>query len=85
METIKKAALVLVGIVLGCGGAAVVPIAVSSAKPEPGKWACYSTDEFDGVADASATMNAIAPNVAAGTVITTPPPFNEHGYICVKN
>ena len=89
MQTIKKAALVLVGIALGCGGAAVAPMAAGSAHAS-GKWTCHAAWDFPDVADAAKDgadvtkgMNAIAGSAAAGTVITVP--SSGSAYVCVKN
>lgn len=89
MQRFKNAALVLAGIALGCGGAAVAPMAVGSAQAS-GKWACYGAWNFPDVTDAAKdgaeltkSMNAVAGSAAAGTIVTVP--SSGSAYVCVKN
>lgn len=91
MQTFKKAALVLVGIVLGCGGAAVAPMAIGSAAPATGEWRCYRNDGFPDYEEAASNavpmtqgLNAVARHAPAGTVISTTRDSESRAYVCVK-
>lgn len=98
MKRYVSVALVLGGMILGCGATAVSPIARSWAQQPAGRWACYVVDQFpdvegarswDGAANITAGLNRVAPNVAAGTIIAvTPKSHNTGSYpsvTCVKN
>jgi hypothetical protein len=60
MKHTRSIALVLTGIMLGCGAAAVAPMATTSAYPDEegwsgandGAWSCYAVDRFPDVDDA---------------------------------
>ena len=58
----KSVALVLVGMVIGCGAAVVTPMVHSQAQAK-GKWGCYAVDhlpEVEAAADADAEVEATA-------------------------
>ncbi len=85
---IKSIALVLIGIVLGCGAAAVSPIVHSNAQAKAG-WGCYVPNKFPDLEqtaynldDMRSGMNQIAPNTPSGTITTFM--ANGNQIICVK-
>lgn len=90
----KSVALVLVGMVIGCGAAVVTPMVHSHAQAK-GKWGCYVADrlpdvsdaaDWDGASNIRKGMEQIAPNAPAGTMIAVTPKSGG-GYasvICVK-
>ena len=81
MKSIHAISLVLIGIIVGCGAAAVAPTAASWAETEPssgGDWACYVVDRFpdvdeaqswDAAMDISEGLNQVARRVASGTAL----------------
>jgi hypothetical protein len=97
MKMKTGALLVLIGMLIGCGAAAVGPTAVSFAQgPASGKWGCYAADRFPDTEDAAGWKRAqeigqgldlVATNVAAGTIISVTPKTGSGTYadvICVK-
>lgn len=93
--TIKYAGLVLLGMLLGCGVAAVAPARSSWAQPRSGGWGCYVVDRFPDprvAADWESAryikegLDQVAPTTAAGTILTITP--KSGGYadvLCVKH
>lgn len=91
---LKSIALVLAGIILGCGAAAVSPTVKSYAQGKPG-WACYDVADFPDVEQAAfnadsfrSGMNQVASNASPGTVVTMTPRASANGsnasVVCVK-
>ena len=90
----KQALLVLAGIGIGCGVAAVAPLAASRAQATEGEWGCYVADrlpdarsaaEWSGAADIKAGLDQVAGHVARGTILSIAP--KSGGYVdvvCVK-
>jgi hypothetical protein len=91
-------ALVLVGLVLGCGAATVSPISTVFAEPAAGTWQCYQSNEFPDATkaanykdaiNATQGMNAVAKHVPAGTVTTFALDGSNSGsepdVVCVKH
>jgi hypothetical protein len=86
--------LVLFGMVLGCGAAAVSPIARGWAQQVPGRWDCFVVDQFpdvdaarswSGAANITAGLNRVATHVAAGTVLSVAPKGGSYPSVaCVK-
>ncbi len=77
--SIKNAALVGLGLAVGCAAAAVNPtgVGVATAKPKVGKWQCYQVNKFPYARDASDIqramdisrgLNKAASHVPAGTI-----------------
>ena len=91
---LKSIAFVLIGIVLGCGAAAVSPTVRSYAQGKSG-WACYDVADFPDVEQAAFNagqfrdgMNQVAANASPGTMITLTPRASANGgsasVVCVK-
>jgi hypothetical protein len=98
MNRSLSVALVLGGMILGCGATAVAPIAKGWAQAPAGRWACYVVDQFpdleearswEGAANITAGLNRVAPNTPAGTVLALTPKTHGSGsyasVACVKN
>src|SRR4051794_18289411 len=49
MKKTSGVVLMFVGILVGCGAAAVAPTAISNAQPRQGAWGCYVADRFPDV------------------------------------
>jgi len=100
MKKMHAVSLLLVGIVLGCGAAAVAPTATSWAdagSAAAGGWACYVADRFEDLADARGWdgsvkiengLNQVANHVPAGTIVPITPEGGQSAYpsvVCVKH
>jgi hypothetical protein len=94
MNRIHAAALVLVGVALGCGAAAIVPIATSQAQSLQGKWDCFVVDRlpgldaarsWEGAANIKEGFDRAAPNTATGTMIAVTPSSGRASVACVKH
>jgi hypothetical protein len=83
--------------ILGCGAAAVSPIARSFAQAPAGHWDCFVVDRFpdvqearswEGAIDIRAGLNKVATHVPAGTVLAVSPKSSNQGsyasVTCVK-
>ena len=89
------AALVFVGILIGCGVAAVAPGRVSGAQVGAGQWGCYVADrlpsvaeaaEWDGSRNIKRGLDSVAAHVPAGTILAiSPRSGGTPNVICVKN
>ena len=85
MRIVHHVTLVLVGAFLGCSGAVIAPMAVSSAAPAGGTWGCYYASGFPEADDAWETtqgMNTIARHAPAGSVVVIE---HEGTRVCVKH
>ncbi len=81
---IKSLALLVSGVVLGCGAAATVKS--SWAGPQPGSWTCYKADGFPNVVvddGATSGMNAVAKSAPTGTVATYQ--LSNYPRVCVRD
>ena len=82
----------LVGIAIGCAGAAVLPLSRVDAQPQPGNWTCFVIDRFpdasaaanwSGAQDVTRGLNQVARHVPPGAVIA--PQINPGtSLVCVK-
>ena len=96
MTHARQVGLVLVGLVVGCGAAAVAPMATTWAQPRVGEWDCFVVDRFpdvgdarswDGAANIRYGLNHVARHVPPGTVLSVTPKSGSHNYAsvaCVK-
>jgi hypothetical protein len=96
MKRHLSVALVLLGMILGCGATALSPIASSFAQQPAGRWDCFVVDRFpdveearswSGAANIAAGLNTAAKHVAAGTVLAVTPKSSSGSYpsvACVK-
>jgi len=94
MKRFVSVTLVLFGMILGCGAAAVAPIARSWASPPGGHWECFVVDRFpdiedartwSGAANVTAGLNKVATQVASGTILNlTPKSGGAASVACVK-
>jgi len=93
MKRLLSVILVLFGMILGCGAAAVSPIARGWAQQPAGRWDCFVVDRFpdvddarswDGAANITAGLNKVAAHVTAGTVLAVTPKcvFRKHLNSC---
>jgi len=90
---ISAVVLVLVGVVIGCGAAAVAPAATSWAQPS-GRWECFIVDRFpdiddarswEGAANIAAGLNRAASHVPAGTTLPLAPKSGGYASVaCIK-
>jgi hypothetical protein len=98
MKRIHVAALVFVGVALGCGASAVAPIAVSRAQARAGSWDCFVVDRLPELTEARSWgpaanitegLNRAAPEAATGTMISVTPKSSRDGasasVTCVKH
>jgi hypothetical protein len=80
----------LLGIILGCAGATVLPIRAPQAQPTSGEWVCYEALHDNTDTDKARNkgfalkqtqgLNQVAKHVPAGTIV----PFLQGGLACVK-
>jgi hypothetical protein len=91
-KTARNVALVLGGLIVGCGAATVAPVRLGSAV-QNGAWRCFVIDRFPDVQDAADWkgarnmtdgMNQVATNAAAGTVISAYWNSGTSSVVCVK-
>lgn len=82
---------------MGCGAAAIAPMAVTWAQPPPGQWQCFAVEGFpdiqkaraaDNAANIGTGLNQVAAHVPAGTVLAVTPYGSGSGsyasVACVK-
>lgn len=97
MKRAVSVSLVMFGMILGCGAAAVSPIARSWAQPPAGRWGCFVVDRFpdvqearswSGALDIASGLNEVASHVPTGTVLAVSPKSSGQGsyasVTCVK-
>jgi len=73
-----KIGLCLVGILVGCAGASVAPVAWTRAQSGSGSWRCFATDLMEDLNDAAdwrgawtvtRGLNSAAAHTPSGTVV----------------
>jgi hypothetical protein len=94
MDQKKSALLVLSGIFIGCGAAAVAPTGLSRAQNNAGAWGCYVADRFPDMKSAAEWgrsdkiregLDQVAANAAAGTILAINPGREFPDVVCVKH
>jgi hypothetical protein len=97
MNRLHAVSLLLGGVVLSCGAAAVAPMATSWAQPASGKWQCFVVDRlpdidearsWEGASNITDGLNRIALHVPSGTVLSVTPQSSHYGsyasVACIK-
>lgn len=89
MSRVNGAALVGLGLILGCGAGASVPVIF--AQPSTGSWACYDSSDFEepdfgasGAKKYTAGMNQVAGHAPAGTTLEISR-GTDGSLVCVKH
>lgn len=95
---LKSVGLVLAGLAVGCGAAAVAPMARSFAQAPAGAWDCFAVERFPDVEKARSQefavstregLNRVARQVPTGTMLSVTPYTHPNGSMasvaCVKN